>query len=54
MTRMTIEGFRTIDDEWKACDEAQCQFIEISDSREYASDFDSTEEPREGSIINII
>ena len=33
---------------------AQCQFIEISDSREYASDFDSTEEPREGSIINII
>ena len=33
-------------------DEILYQFIEISDSKEYASDFDSTEEPREGSIIN--
>ena len=35
-------------------DETLCQFIEISDSRKYDSDFDSTEEPREGSIINKI
>ena len=35
-------------------DEMLCQFIEISDSKEYASDFDDTEEPREGSVINRI
>ncbi len=29
-------------------------FIEISDTREYASDFDDTEEPRPGSIIRIV
>ena len=34
-------------------DETQYQFIEISDSKEYASDFDDTEEPREGSIVNV-
>lgn len=33
-------------------DEMLGQFIEISDSKEYASDFDDTEEPREGSVIN--
>ncbi len=26
------------------------EFIEISDSKEYASDYDDTEEPREGSV----
>lgn len=34
-------------------DESLGQFIEISDSKEYASDFDDTEEPREGSVISI-
>ena len=29
------------------------EFIEISHSKEYASDFDDTEEPREGSVISI-
>ena len=29
------------------------EFIEISDSKEYASDYDETEEPREGSVISI-
>ena len=48
-TRLMNRWFKK--DHW-AYDEAMCQFIEISDSREYASDFDPTEEPREGSIIN--
>lgn len=34
-------------------DEILCEFIEISDSKEYASDFDDTEEPRGGSVISI-
>ena len=34
-------------------DEILCEFIEISDSKEYASDFDDTEEPRDGSVISI-
>ena len=48
-TRLMNRWFKK--DHW-AYDETLCQFIEISDSREHASDFDSTEEPREGSIIN--
>ena len=50
-TRLMNRWFKK--DHW-AYDEIMGQFIEISDSKEYASDFDSTEEPREGSIINII
>ena len=29
-------------------------FIEISDAKEYAGDFDDTEEPRPGSVIRIV
>ena len=35
-----------------AYDEMLYEFIEISDSKEYASDYDDTEEPREGSVIS--
>ena len=33
-------------------DEMLGQFIEISNSKEYASDYNDTEDPREGSVIN--
>lgn len=48
-TRLMNRWFKK--DHW-AYDETLCQFIEISDSKEYASDTDPTEEPREGHIIN--
>lgn len=47
-TRLMNRWFKK--DHW-AYDETKLQFIEISDSKEYASDFDDTEEPREGSIM---
>ena len=49
-TRLMNRWFKK--DHW-GYDEILGQFIEISDSKEYASDFDDTEEPREGSIISI-
>ena len=48
-TRLMNRWFKK--DHW-AYDEVLGQFIEISDSKEYASDTDPTEEPREGHIIN--
>ena len=50
-TRLMNRWFKK--DHW-AYDETLGQFIEISDSKEYASDTDATEEPREGSIIGTI
>ena len=49
--RLMNRWFKT--DHWDY-DRERCCFIEISDSREYASDFDDTEEPRPGSIIEIV
>ena len=49
-TRLMNRWFKK--DHWDY-DESLCEFIEISDSKEYASDFDDTEEPREGSVISI-
>lgn len=40
-------------DHWGYDREKLC-FIEISDCKEYASDFDDTEEPRPGSIIEVV
>ena len=49
-TRLMNRWFKT--PHW-SFDETLRQFVEISDSKEYASDTDSTEEPREGSIIGL-
>lgn len=49
--RLMNRWFKT--DHWDY-DRERCCFIEISDSREYASDSDDTEEPRPGSIIKIV
>lgn len=40
-------------DHWGYDREKLC-FVEISDCKEYASDFDDTEEPRPGSIIEVV